>query len=236
MMQHLLNSQKAAAQQASQSRASTRQGVVTSYDPSAYAIKVALQPDNVLTGWIPLKSAWVGNSWGLFCPPSIGDAVEVDFQEDDGGVGSAGLRFFNDYDRPLPCPSGEFWLVHKSGSLLKFHNDGSVELHTAADLNASVAGNANVAVTGNINSSAAQWNHAGPVTVNGNVIINGTEQVTGNITGQGGMSISGGTGATATVVGNLVVTSGNVTADGISLKTHTHNGVQTGIGNTGQPQ
>jgi phage baseplate assembly protein gpV len=228
MMQHLLNSQKAAAQQASQARASTRQGIVTSYDPNAYAIKVTLQPDNVLTGWIPLKSAWVGNSWGLFCPPSIGDAVEVDFQEDDGGVGSAGLRFFNDSDRPMPCPSGEFWLVHKSGSLLKFHNDGSVELHTATDLNASVAGNANVAVTGNINSSAAQWNHSGPMK------IDGTALVTGKITGQGGMAVSGGSGAT--VAGNMAVTGGNVTADGIGLKTHTHNGVQPGSGNTGQPQ
>lgn len=234
MMQHLLNAQKAAAQQATEGRASTRQGVVSSYDPNAYAVKIMLQPDNVPTGWIPLKSAWIGNGWGLFCPPSIGDAVEVDFQEDDGGVGSVGLRFFNDADRPLPCPSGEFWLVHKSGSLLKFHNDGSVELHTATDLNATVAGNANVAVTGNITSSAAQWNHTGPVTVNGNVVINGTEQVTGKITGQGGMAISGGTGAT--VAGNVAVTGGNVTADGIGLKTHTHNGVQPGSGNTGQPQ
>lgn len=234
MMRHLLNAQKSSAQQATQGRAATRHGIVTSYDPNTYAVKVTLQPDNVVTGWIPLKSAWVGSGWGLFCPPSIGDAVEVDFQEYDGGVGSVGLRFFNDVDRPLPCPSGEFWLVHKSGSLLKFSNNGNVQLHSAGDLSASVAGNANVAVIGNINSSAAQWDHTGHVTVNGNVVINGTEKVTGKITGEGGMAVSGGTGATVT--GDLAVSGGNLTADGISLKTHTHNGVQPGSGNTGKPQ
>jgi phage baseplate assembly protein gpV len=132
----------------------------------------------------------------MLCPPSIGDAVELDFQEADGGVGSCGLRFFNDQDRPLPCPSGEFWLVHQSGSLLKFHNDGSVELHAQTDLNATIGGNANVTVAGNITSSAAAWNHTGNVHVSG----------------------------------------GDVTADGISLKTHVHGGVTPGGGTTAGPQ
>ena len=120
MMQHLLNSQKAAAQQASQSRASTRHGIVTSYDPNAYAIKVTLQPDNVVTGWIPLKSAWVGNSWGLFCPPSIGDAVEVDFQEDDGGVGSAGQQ----HDQRPDIGDGEGYRGHTGGGDGWWDHDG----------------------------------------------------------------------------------------------------------------
>lgn len=55
----------------------------------------------------------------------------------------------------------------------------------------------------------------------------------GLITGLGGMAISGGSGAT--VQGNLTVSGGNVTADGIGLKTHVHGGVQTGAGNTGLP-
>jgi hypothetical protein len=188
MMRDLLNAQKAAAQQATQGRAATRHGTVTSYDPNAYAVKVTLQPDNVVTGWIPLKSAWVGAGWGLFYPPTIGDAVEVDFQEDDGGVGSVGLRFFNDTDRPLPCPSGEFWLVHKTGSLLKFHNDGSVELVTNQDLNATVGRHANLTV--------AQ-------TVVANVSGNVTATVTGStkITSNGGVTIDGaGGGATKGIV------------------------------------
>jgi phage baseplate assembly protein gpV len=178
-MHGLTNQMRRAAQEAASSQATTRQGIVTSYDPGTYAVKVELQPDGTLTGWIPLKSPWVGNGWGMFCPPSIGDAVEVDFQEADGGVGSAGWRFYNDQDRPLPCPSGEFWLVHKDGALLKFHAGGTVELHAKT-----------------LTTSADAWNHAGPLTVTG----------------------------------------GDVTADGISLKTHHHDKVQTGTALTGNPQ
>lgn len=36
--------------------------------------------------------------------------------------------------------------------------------------------------------------------------------------------------------GNVTVTGGDVTADGISLKTHRHGGVQSGAGSTGTPQ
>ena len=169
-MKELLNGIKATAQQAGQSTATTRQGIVTGYDPSAYAVKVTLQPDGTLTGWIPLKSAWVGNGWGMFCPPSLGDAVEVDFQEADGGVGSAGLRFYNDVDKPLSCPSGELWLVHKSGSFIKLLNSGAI-------------------------SSSGQWNHAGNITVTGgNVLADGKSLKTHT---HGGVMVGGGsTGAT----------------------------------------
>jgi phage baseplate assembly protein gpV len=227
-MKHFLNAIKSTAQQATQARSATRHGIVTSFDPNTYTVKVKLQPEGVLTGWIPLKSAWVGNGWGLFCPPSIGDAVEIDFQEDDSGVGCVGWRFYNDIDRPLPCPSGEFWLVHRKGASLKFLNDGTVECQAAKDLNVTVNGDLHLDVKGNLNSRASQWNHDGPVN------INGALQVTKTITGQGGMAISGGSGAQ--VEGSMTVKNGNVTADDISLKGHTHSGVEPGSGNTGQPQ
>lgn len=204
MMQHLINSMKATAQQVGQNRASTRHGIITSYDAANYAVKVTLQPDNVVTGWMPLKSVWIGNGWGLFTPPTIGDAVEVVYQEDDGGVGSVGLRFFNDVDRPLSCPSGEFWIVHQSGSMLKFHNDGSVE----------VAAHAGMTYT------ATQHTFHGPVT------MDQTLGVTKQITGQGGLAVSGGSGNT--MDGGLTITNGDVVADGISSKHHRHNDPQGG--------
>lgn len=227
-MKTLMNAFKAVAQQATQSRAATRHGIVTSYDPKTYAVKVTLQPEGVLTGWIPLKSAWVGNGWGLFCPPSIGDAVEIDFQEDDGGNGSAGWRFYNEVERPLPCPSGEFWLVHQKGAQLKFRNDGSVELKAVKDLNVKVKGDLHLDVTGNLNSRTVQWNHTGPIH------IDGAFNVSQAITGQGGMTVSGGGGAQ--VEGSLRVKNGDVSADGISLTGHTHSGVEPGGGKTGAPQ
>jgi hypothetical protein len=105
-MDGLMNQMRRAAQEAIGTGGASRQGIIDAYDPNAYAVKVRLQPDDTLTDWLPLKSPWVGNGWGLFCGPSVGDAIEVDFQEGDGGVGTAGWRFFNDEDRPLQVPSG----------------------------------------------------------------------------------------------------------------------------------
>lgn len=126
MMDALLNHARRAASEEGAERARTRHGTVDGYDPENHAVRVLLEPEGTLTGWIPLKSAWVGNGWGLFLAPSVGDAIEIDFQESDGGVGSAGWRFFNDSERPLSVPSGEAWFVHKSGSFLKLLNNGAI--------------------------------------------------------------------------------------------------------------
>lgn len=129
-----------------------RVGTVASYDPTNYCVKVTLQPEGVTTGWLPLVSAWVGNGWGMFSPPSIGDQIEVQFHDGDFDAGVACQRFFTDVNRPLTVPSGEFWLVHKSGSFVKLLSDGSI-------------------------SSKGTWNHQGDINVSGTVT--GTTDVVG---------------------------------------------------------
>lgn len=166
MMKHQFNMMKAIAEQAMGARAAVRIGTVTSYDPRNYCAKVMIHPEGAETGWIPVLSPWVGNGWGLFAPPLIGDQVEVQFQEDNFEAGFICNRFYSDSDRPLSVQSGEFWLVHQSGSCLKFHNDGTVELNAA----------------GTLTSTAPQWNHTGPVHITGDVTVTGNETVTQNIT------------------------------------------------------
>lgn len=161
MMQAIRNQMMLAAKMATADRAPTKLGAVTSYDPDNYAVVVLLRPEDITTGWLPLVSSWSGNNWGMFAPPSIGDLVEVQFVDGSLEAGFACQRFYTDQNRPLNVPSGEFWLVHKSGSLLKFHNDGTVELHAATA----------------INSSAPQWTHTGPMTIN-----DGDLKVQGDIT------------------------------------------------------
>jgi phage baseplate assembly protein V len=166
MMGPLLNAMRAQAALAAGGKASVRLGIVSSYDHANYCAKVRLQPEDVETGWLPVTSPWVGNGWGMFAPPTPGDMVEVQFQEGHIEAGFVCGRFYNDSDRPQDVPSGEFWLIHQSGSLLKFHNDGTVEMH------ASTA----------INSSAPVWNHAGPVNITGDVTITGNAKASGDIT------------------------------------------------------
>ena len=133
----LLNAVRAQAQHAGQQRITKMWGIVSSYDPVNYCAKVLLQPSGIETGWLPVASQWVGAGWGMFAPPSIGEWVDVHFQEDDIDAGYISLRLFHDAARPLNVQPGEFWLVHQSGSLLQFKNDGSVALQAAGNLTAS---------------------------------------------------------------------------------------------------
>ena len=57
--------------------------------------------------------------------------------------------------------------------------------------------------------------------------------VKGHMTIEGGLNVSGGSGA---AVDSSLTTTGDVVADGISLDSHTHSGVQPGGGDTGGPQ
>lgn len=133
-MRAFMNAMAANAQQTSAGISGTRQGIITAYDPDSYAVKVQLQPTGEETGWIPLSSPWVGSGWGLAAGPMVGAVVEVEFDSGLMGAGMAAGQFFNDVDRSPGPPSGEFWLIHKSGSLLKFLNSGEVLLSSTTKI------------------------------------------------------------------------------------------------------
>lgn len=217
-MKALINLMRKQSGLVNDQRSTTRIGTVDAYDPNYYMAKVALQPEGTITGWLPLGSQFVGNGWGLFCAPSIGDMVEVEFEGDNIEAGICCHRFFNDIDRPLNVPSGEFWIVHKTGSLLKFHNDGSVEVETAGDLNATVGGQANLTVTGKVIASAQE------------VDITATAV---NITGQ--LSVSGNILSAADIIDNTLFNSKTMAQMRGVYDAHVHPNVQSGPSNTGLP-
>lgn len=114
-------------------RATPRYGIVTSYDPDAYAVKVMRQPEDSETGWIPLSTAWAGNGWGMFAPPVPGAQVKLGFQEDGKETALVEGQYFSDEDLPIVpeiggAPAGEFWLVHETGTRLRFQNDSTFEI------------------------------------------------------------------------------------------------------------
>ena len=134
-MNGLQNIMRREGARAASQKALPRRGIVTAYDPDHYAAKVAIQPENVETGFIPIGSPWVGNGWGMFCPPSPGDEVDVMFQEGGRNAAYISLRFYGNAAQPLAAPAGEFWLVHQSGSFLQFKNDGSIQINSNAYIN-----------------------------------------------------------------------------------------------------
>lgn len=126
-MDAFLNVLKAQSGQLDQRGARPRLGVVSSVDVEHATVRVTIQPENVLSGWLPIAAPWVGDGWGMVCPPSPGDQVIIVCQEGDAEHGIVMGRLWSDAIKPPAAPSGEFWLVHKSGSYLKFHNDGTIE-------------------------------------------------------------------------------------------------------------
>jgi phage baseplate assembly protein V len=195
-MKQLLNQMRMQARMAASDTSLPKTGIVTSYDPDHYAVKVELQPEGIKSGWLPLLSPWVGNGWGMFCAPSVGDMVELQFEQGDAEAAFACLRFFNNQARPLAAPSGEFWLVHASGSFAKLTNDGKLLLNgqveidmTAPALNITVTGAANVkcdtaAITASssvtLDTPTVKCTH--DLQVAGNTTLSGTLGVSGQST------------------------------------------------------
>jgi hypothetical protein len=120
-------------------RAESRNGIVTSYDPNTYCVKVQIMPDAADTsdgqmtesGWIALHSQMVGNGWGLVIGPAIGAQVSLRFQESDYGSPSIDGQFF-DETNPIPSgggpQSGEFWPVDQNGQYIKLLASGGVKI------------------------------------------------------------------------------------------------------------
>jgi len=137
-MERFLNIIKQHAGALDQGGGQPRFGIVTSVNPSTATAKVTLQPEGVLTGWLPVLSPWVGAGWGMCCSRSPGDQVLVVAQEGEAEHGLIVGRAFSNIHVPPAAPVGEFWLMHKSGSFLKLQNDGTVQvqgdLHVAGDI------------------------------------------------------------------------------------------------------
>lgn len=137
-MDRLLNAIKAHSGAQDAATGQPRFGKVTSVDPTQGTVRVQLQPEGVLTGWLPVLSPWVGAGWGLSCPPSPGDQVLVLPQEGDAENGVVAARAWSQ-DAAVPkTPVGELWLTHRSGSYLRLLNDGTIavrgDIHVDGDV------------------------------------------------------------------------------------------------------
>jgi phage baseplate assembly protein V len=112
--------------------------IVTSVNSENATVRVTIQPEGVLSGWLPILSHWIGNGWGMVCPPTPGDQVVLVPQEGDVEQGVVIGRVFSTKQKAPNAPGGEFWLLHQSGSFLKLCNDGTIrakgDLHVDGDV------------------------------------------------------------------------------------------------------
>jgi uncharacterized protein involved in type VI secretion and phage assembly len=134
----LINALKSHASDLYQTGGQVKFGTVASVDYQTSMARVQIQPDGVLSGWLPILSQWVGNGWGLVCPPNPGDQVLLIPQEGDIEQGIIIGRAFSNSQSSPNAPANEFWLVHQTGSFLKLCNDGTIrvngDLHVQGDV------------------------------------------------------------------------------------------------------
>jgi uncharacterized protein involved in type VI secretion and phage assembly len=175
MMGRMTNVMRAHAMMAGQSRQGTRLAVVSAYDPATYRVKVQFMPANEdgdvpESGWIPLGAIGVGNNWGVLVGPSIGDQIEVEFQDGAQDAGIAAMRLFSTQAVPPKVPSGEIWFVHASGAFFKLLNAGGGIFSDEHGASVALSG------TGLITSTGT-WTHQGALTVQQNLTVQGQTAV-----------------------------------------------------------
>ena len=138
-MERFLNAMKGHAGAMDRTAGLARFGLVASVDPACYAVRVRLQPEDVLSGWLPVLSPWVGAGWGFVALPAPGDQVLVLAQEGDAENGVVLGASFSAPVPPPPGAPGELRLVHRSGAALHLGNDGKVRIEGDLIVNGDIA-------------------------------------------------------------------------------------------------
>jgi phage gp45-like len=161
----LANQMREQALAAGNASAEPRHATISSYDPSAHAVKVLVQPENEESGWMPLPAVAIGNGFGFAVGPNIGDQVLVNFPHGSFEAGVIVGRYFDAVNQAIAVPSGEIWAVHKSGSSLKFLTNGDVQMV--------VKGNYTETVTGTTTRTATAHQIMGPVVTDKTIYAGG---------------------------------------------------------------
>ncbi len=98
------NAHKLHAAQLDKQSAETRHGIIVSYDPVNSAVKVIVQPEGTVTGWIEVGHVAAGSTM-FMVGPMPGDQVILQPQEGDGDHWTISHRVFSTVQMPPTMPS-----------------------------------------------------------------------------------------------------------------------------------
>lgn len=180
--------------------AGLRIGTVTAVDATAAAARVSLGGETE-TDWLPWLAERAGTI-GAWAPVSVGEQVLV---ASIGGDTAQGIIVGSLFSAAHPAPS-------QDGATRKIAL-GAASLTMTEDAITLAVGGTSIEITDGLVAVTAA-----------DSTFSGTATIAGLLSYLAGMAGQGGSGATATITGDVNVTGGNVTADGISLKGHTHSG------------
>jgi phage baseplate assembly protein gpV len=144
-------------------RPQPRFAVVESVDPARHLAKVTIQPEGVLTGWLPILGMGGGGAWGLICPPAIGAQVVVvplDGDHESWAVLGAAWSTASVPPDPSETPGGgagpvqpgEMALVSGAGAYVRLNADGTLTIVASAGI--TIKGNTEIEGTLTVTNDA----------------------------------------------------------------------------------
>ncbi len=161
-MHALHNAIKAHASAMDAAAGRLRWGIVQSVNATGSEARVMLQPEGVLSGWLPILSQSTGAGWGFHFPLALGAqvAVAADLGQAEHGVilGAS----WNNVDTPPMVPAAiggdpvaaqagkEIVAVGPAGQVLRFCADGSFYVQGPVNLMGNLTIMGNVTATGSI--------------------------------------------------------------------------------------
>lgn len=208
-----------------------RFGIICEIDASKGLARVHFDDDGIVSYWLPVvypKASQDSFSW----IPDINEHVACLMDEHlENGVIIGSI--YSKAKQPDGGNSDKFRVKFKDGTVIEYDR-------AEHKLTADVEGTVEVKATGNVKvetpasatlKAVAVTIDSPSVTVTGVLSAGQISAAPGSAGGNGNVAING----NVSVQGNISVTGGNVTADGIGLKTHKHTGVTTGSGTSAIP-
>lgn len=196
-------------------------GTIAELDEAAARVRVNV--DGLVTDWIPFTAARAGAGVREWSAPEPGEQVVVVCPYGDPAQGVVLGSVYQDAHAAPAAVKTTHRTEYADGAFVEYDRaahamkvdvpaGGKIELHIGGTVLLLEDGKATL-TTPELVVDAPQSTFTGAVTVQG------------ELTYQAGM----------TGTGSATVSGGDVIADGVSLKTHVHSGVQSGGSNTGQP-
>jgi len=121
--------------------------IVDGYNGATHTVKVRLQPENTLTGWMQIEEPQAGELHA----PNNGDFGWIEFHENDRRAGTfVAAVHNNNAPPPKQIIAGEYYKQMSSGQSIYFKNDGSITLTDKAGTIIASDGAGNATVTASI--------------------------------------------------------------------------------------
>lgn len=190
-----------------------RFGTVSAVDAANALARVDL--GDLVTDWVPWLTRRAGED-RTWCPLEVGEQVVL-MSPGDPSQGVVIGSLFQTAHPANGNSQDDTRVTFKDGTVVEYNRATHQLLVDASASSGTVVvkcATATVNATDSVTLDTPEAHCTGKLTVDG------------LLTWKGGMSGSGGSGAA--IAGNVSVTGGNVTADGIGLKTHTHSDPQGG--------